>query len=123
MELSLELRAQRLPTGSESVQSPATLQRKRIGSALSAPMFWKTGLQPGLSRLGATPWVVDLGLAPSGSGPRDVGWSCMGRSRRDLLEEHRPSSGDQQRAAIPGVDRQSRSSTGSTLSSDEALNH
>jgi hypothetical protein len=73
MKLGHKSRTLTLAAGSESVQSPATLERKIFRSALWAPMFWKTGLPPGLSRFRATPRAVDPGLAPSGSSPRDMG--------------------------------------------------
>ncbi len=68
MELRHESEAQTLIAGLGSVQSPATMQRKRFRSALLAPMFWKTGRPPGLSRLRATPWLVDPEQALLGSG-------------------------------------------------------
>jgi hypothetical protein len=59
MELSRKLRAQTSAAGSESVQSPATLRRTRICLALWAPMFWKTGLPPGLSCFCSATRLVD----------------------------------------------------------------
>ena len=47
MGLSREGGAHRCVAGLESVQRPGTL-RQEILAALLAPMFWKTGLPPGL---------------------------------------------------------------------------
>jgi hypothetical protein len=75
--------AQTLAAGLESVQRRARMLRKGFCAALLAPMFWKTGLQPGLSHfLGAT------SLVGRERGPRGSGWPvrCMGRSPRDHLK-------------------------------------
>jgi hypothetical protein len=80
MELSRDLRAQRLAAGSESVQSPATLRRKRFFLALWAPMFWKTGLQPGLSRFRRGPALVGPAQARTRNRVRRASPCRMGRS-------------------------------------------
>jgi hypothetical protein len=66
MNLSSESHTQTPDAGLESVQSPAKLHRRRFWSALQAPMFWKTGLQPGLSRFQGSRSLVGREHAPPG---------------------------------------------------------
>ena len=68
MALNPRESAQTLATGVASVQRPGRLQRRRSVVALPAPMFWKTGLQPGLSRLRRPPLAGGPRASPSWGG-------------------------------------------------------
>jgi hypothetical protein len=80
MELRHKSRTQTLAAGSESVQSPTKLQRKRFRSALWAPLFWKTGLPPGLSRFRSATLLVGPAQARTRSRARRDSPGSMGRS-------------------------------------------
>jgi hypothetical protein len=58
MDLRSDLSAQTLVPQPESVQRPGTLKGKRFRAAPWAPMFWKPGCPPGLSRFVADQWLV-----------------------------------------------------------------
>lgn len=98
MTLESRRSAQTREPGLESVQPPGRLRRRKSCAALTALMFWKTGWQPGLSRL--TTSVV--GRGPCAHEFARVG---MGHSRDVLLE--RPIAariGDHDRAVLASPD-------------------
>jgi hypothetical protein len=69
MALMLRERAHTRDRGLESVQNRDTLCAATPCSALTAPMFWKTGLPPGLSRSRGCRRLVGREHAPPGGGP------------------------------------------------------
>jgi len=100
MNLRHESGAQTPAAGLESVHSRATLQPNRFRSALAAPVFWKTGLPPGLSRSRD----VKAPLVAHARAPRESGrpMESMGRSSRDLLEPLLTAPADDHNASILG---------------------